>query len=117
MNIGNIQPNFGKYVDPIGDQFLSIEYYRNADDIDEWLESIKQQELNVGKYVKIVNGSEGKEFTKNLRKYFPMKRHQCNYPVKCQFWEICHGTAGADPLMNGFMYRKPHHELQYEEME
>ncbi len=117
LNMGETFPSFGKYADPISDQFVSIEYYRNPDDMDEWLESIKQQELEVGKAVKLVNESEGKEYTSNLRKYFPMYRHACNYPLKCQFWEICHGTAGSDPLMNGFVYRTPHHELQLEEME
>lgn len=114
---GKFFPSFGKYLDPLESQFVSIEYYRNQEDLSEWLESIKEQELRVGECLKIVNESEGSVYQTNLKRFFPMYRHSCNYPVRCQFHEICHGSAGLDPLMNGYDWRKPHHVMQLGEVE
>ncbi len=114
---GKMFPSFGKYIDPLESQFISIEYYRNPDDLSEWLESIREQELVVGERLKIVNESEGKLYEQNLKRFFPMYRHSCNYPVKCQFHEICHGSSGIDPLTSGYDWRKPHHQMQMGEVE
>jgi hypothetical protein len=117
LHQGKMFPDFGKYVNPLDQQFLSVEYYRNVDDLSEWLESIREQELRVGEILKVVNESEGQVFQTNLKRFFPMYRHSCNYPVRCQFFEICHGSAGNDPLMNGFEWRTPHHQMQMEGVE
>lgn len=113
---GKFFPSFGKYENPLNQQFVSIEYYRNSEDAKEWLESIQEQELKVGESILHVNSLNGEEFNSALRKHFPMYRHSCNYPVKCQMFEICHGSAGLDPFMNGFEFRKPHHKMQMEDV-
>ncbi len=114
---GRFFPDMGKYQDPLETQFVSIEYYRNPDDLSEWLESIREQELIVGERLKIVNESEGKLYDQNIKRFFPMYRHSCNYPVKCQFHDICHGSSGIDPLTSGYDWRKPHHQMQMGEVE
>lgn len=111
---GGMFPNTSEYSDPLREVFVSIEYYRRPEDIEEWLESTKAQEIRVSKSIARVNDATEGNFTSRLREEFPMYRHSCNYPVKCQFFEICHGSAGLDPFMNGFKWRESHHKNQLE---
>lgn len=51
-----------------------------------------------------------------LDEYFPMNRKNCKndgaFRKKCQYIDVCHGCAGADPLSWGYQWREENHPLE-----
>lgn len=115
LNSGQFFPNMEEYLDPLREVFISIEFYRSGEDMEEWLNSIRAEEIKLSKSLYIIEDATDENFNLRLRQEFPMYRHSCNYPVRCRFFEICHGSAGQDPLMNGYTWRESHHKLQLSE--
>lgn len=108
---GEMFPQFKPYDDPLKDIFISAEYYRSDDKVNTWLESIQYQELQISKGLYELSLGQNDE-NSLLNKHFPMYTHACNYPLKCSMYEICHGSAGLDPYVNGFEPRVSHHVLE-----
>lgn len=99
---------------PLASQFVSIDYHREQQDIDNWLEQIKEQERRVSEGLEEM-ARPGADERKVMNRFFPQFHHSCSYPGKCQFYDVCWGSAGLDPFVNGFDWRVPHHEKAREQ--
>jgi hypothetical protein len=84
---------------------------------------VQEQEQNVQLALSVVDptATHGTR-DRMLDKYFPQNTDHCLFPVRCDYYEICHlrdwkadGVniqIRADPTSNGYQWRVPHHKLE-----
>jgi len=108
-----------------GDPFQSVHIvpmplYRQAQEMDDWKEQIAASEARIAEDAERIRRLEDPEnVRRELNRCFPMSRRACDYPVSCQFTEICHGIHAGDGLMavesGQFVWRSAHHEPEAEQ--
>lgn len=110
---GQIQPEAGSVLDK---WIVSpITYCRNRDEVESWKRQAAKEagEMSrAGAYVTEMaefKGYASADFHGALDDAFVQHRHSCEYPTKCDFYDIC---FGAGPDSGKFVEREPHHELE-----
>jgi hypothetical protein len=91
--------------------------------IERWKHQVLQREVDIYDYADMVEIGRNSLVTtmdEQLDKHFPMNTASgnCLRPGRCFAYDLCWGSAAADPLMSGYKLRTPHHEeekLQHEE--
>lgn len=114
---GKVQAALG---DALDQQFVYPQpYYRQAEDVEDWLQQTIAEELRKCEAVQRMNActdDNERRFIKNI--LFPMFRHSCDYPTKCVFQDVCFGPCAGvpDQLVSAGMYqrRQPHHATEAE---
>jgi len=108
-----------------GDPFQSVHIvpmplYRQAQEMEDWKEQCASSEARIAEDAERIRQLEDPEnVRRELNRCFPMSRRACDYPVACQFTEICHGIHAGDGLMavesGQFVWRSAHHEPEAEQ--
>jgi len=81
--------------------------FRDSDHMRSWFIQIRNQEKQIKDRI------ESSDVTLNIS--FPQYTHSCTYPGKCQFWDICWGSAKNDPIGSGlYQLRIPNHPKEAE---
>lgn len=93
---------------PLDAYVVNPVYIRNQDDIREWFESMIHQGTKMTRDAEVQRWADRttpfqapetgarERWETHRNQYFPKYRHSCNYPVRCEFFEVCH--EGVDPL-------------------
>lgn len=114
LSAGLIQPEAGDIL--TGQVVMPPPYFRQQEDMDSWLTSAVEQEVNIHEDVQLLQQNGGLLLAAGqLDRYFPMYRHSCHYPSDCQFLGVCYGSAQAkaDPLSTGeYEVRTPNHSQE-----
>lgn len=107
-----------------GDPFASVHIvpmplYRQAPEMEDWKEQCAVAEARIAEDAERIRELEAPQNLRTeLNRCFPMSRRACDYPVACQFTEICHGIHQGDGLMavesGQFVWRTAHHEPEAE---
>jgi hypothetical protein len=107
---------------PLEQQFvLPMPQFRNQEEQDEWLLSVQHQEMEfqAGRTAITAALAEHDYAGANqlLAMRYPKYTHSCNYPGRCEFFEVCHrgaqSAAETDPIAAGdFRWREPHHDAE-----
>jgi hypothetical protein len=90
---------------------------RQDSEVQEWLEQVKWREYEI--WDSAVQGPAPIN-PLTLVRYFRKETHNANclFPGKCQFYDICWGSAKDDPLGSGlYQIRTPHHPEPQDEFE
>jgi hypothetical protein len=91
---------------PLDKFIVNPVYFRNDEDIAEWIAEVVYQEVRIRADRKILDEAVGKWGIQT--RLFPKYRHSCVYPVNCEFQAVCH--EGLDALGSGlFKPRVPNH--------
>jgi len=86
-------------------------YYRNEEDVQDWLDSTIAQEGRVAIALRNLYGIPKEIESLRLNVEFPKYRHSCfSYNSRCGFWEIC--WLGLSPNCADFVPRIPNHEAE-----
>ena len=102
---GQVQPEAG---DCLSAQLvLPVPYFRDDQQIADWLEQTKEQETKVTLAMQEAQTPPDRGW---LNRNFPQHSRACDYPSKCPFQDLCWGAA-KDPIGSGiYVQRRPHHE-------
>jgi hypothetical protein len=115
LNAGIIQPIAGDVLDR---QLVSpLPYFRDQIQMDDWREQVRAQEERVSMAAKLCR-EELDDPRGSLNIYFPQHSRSCDYPVKCDYQELCFGAdhIRRNPLMSGYDWREPHHAPELEQI-
>lgn len=118
LNAGKIQPDAGDALESI--HIVPMPYYRTQQDMEDWKEQAAAMEIRVAEdaaRLRILEDPENRR--RELNRCFPQNRRACDYPMRCQFTEICHGPVGPEkPEDSGFYnWREPHHAPELEQLQ
>jgi hypothetical protein len=100
---------------PLEGQILTpMPYFRQPEDMQNWLEQTRAQELRIEESKGLLGG----QVTHDplwLNAHFPQHRHACHYPGDCQFLRLCFGSEDyrRDPVGTGdFKVRELNHPIE-----
>lgn len=84
--------------------------------IERWKRQVLPREVAISRWATQVNAAEPEQVDAALDAAFPMhtSNGNCLYPGKCFAFDLCHGTAAADPLAAGYQFRVPNHPQEKE---
>jgi hypothetical protein len=87
---------------------------RSEYQIERWKRQVLPRETDIRRWAKMVDASPIPDY--HLDTYFPMHTAggNCLYPGKCAAYNLCHGSAAADPLNSGYKLRVPNHPQEKE---
>jgi hypothetical protein len=110
LDEGAVQPEAG---DCLERQFISpMPEPRSPEQKQRWLRQVETQEVEVA----IEASATAAELAKdNLRAdemidvFFPQYTTHCNYPVQCEFWDLCWGNEDVENPLTLYQIRQPHH--------
>lgn len=112
---GQIQP---KAQNKIGKLVQTLEVYRTDQDVQRAIASVTKQEKEVSVTRTEFNDTPIESFTelqqRKLEQWFPMYRHTCLWPTKCDYYNVCHKGHTIE-IGNGWEFREPHHERERDE--
>jgi hypothetical protein len=111
------------------DLFVELEPILRSDyEIERWKRQILHDVYNRSVWASIVQRAQACELHPELDPamaadelldtHFPMhtSNGNCIWPRKCAYYELCHGTAGSDPIGSGlYQVRIPHHPVPTED--
>lgn len=107
---------------PLEAQILTpMPYFRQPEDMQNWLDSTRAQELRVAERSSYIQGAIPTDLstTRLLNEHFPQYRHSCHYPSDCQFLRLCFGSEDyrRDPVGTGdFKWRSLNHPIEAESL-
>jgi hypothetical protein len=104
---GIVQPLAGDVLDK---QIVTpLPYYRDEAQMEDWREQVTEQETRIATFTDGIGTAVHRSF---LNRFFPQHSNSCDYPVKCDYQDLCWGAdyIRQNPLANGYVWREPHHE-------
>ena len=89
---------------------------RNDAACEQWVRQNVAREHRMFLEAQFINGIESNYQQVALDASFPMSTSggNCIRPSRCQFFDVCHGTAGVDSLSSGYQLRQPNHPREGE---
>jgi len=103
-------------VSPLDDLCFSPPlYFRQPDQISSFLFTLVRTSDEIQEHLSAIAKFPGM-WSEELDYHFPQHTTSCinKFGKKCRAWEICHGSAGRNPLDAGYKLREPHHEKEAE---
>jgi hypothetical protein len=84
---------------------------RSEYQIERWKRQALPREVKIHNAAEMFTDGYYTSPDERLDLHFPMHTAEgnCLYPGKCQCYDLCHGTAAADPLNSGYVVRIPNH--------
>jgi hypothetical protein len=111
---GRVQPQAGSCLEH---WIVSpVSYCRNRDEVESWKIQARQQAGDMDYHGKTVEleRMEERDFSSALDQHFVQHRSSCEYPTRCDFYDVC---FGAGPDSGKYVEREPHHELEQQHAE